>query len=148
MKLTLYRYFDSGKATSGLLFIDGQFQCYVLEDTFRSVKVKGETRIPEGTFEIKLRTEGTHHVEYAKKFPSDHVGMLHLQDVPKFQFILIHIGNGIKDTDGCLLVGNQISKAGTLIDSTEAYKELYKKIAPILKKGDKVTIEIKKWPST
>jgi hypothetical protein len=142
MKLELLRYFDSGKATAGLLFIDGKFECYTLEDEKRDVKVMAETCIPAGTYEIKLRTEGTHHIDYKKKF-SNHIGMLHLQDVPNFQYILIHIGNTDSDSAGCVLVGNQVTKVPSLVDSTGAYKELYSKVSKALSNKEKVTIEIK-----
>lgn len=139
MKLTVVRFFDDGKHTSGLLFIDGKFECYCLEDQHRDIKVKGDTRIPNGEYKIGLRIEGSHHEAYKKKFPKDHIGMLHVLDVPNFQFILIHIGNTEADTAGCLLVGNQISKEGKLIDSTGAYLNMYKKVAPKVKSG--VTIK-------
>lgn len=142
MKLELLRFHDNGKATLGILKIDGKFECFTLEDEHRDKKVMSETRIPEGEYEIKLRTEGTHHIEYGKKFPDIHAGMLWLQDVPNFQFILIHIGNTEKDSAGCILVGNQALKSATLVDSTTAYKELYKKVSVELKAKKKVTIKI------
>jgi len=141
MKLQVIRFHDTGEETLGLLFIDGKFECYTLEDQHRDKKVWGDTRIPNGTYQVALRTEGTHHERYKKKF-SDHIGMLHVLNVPNFEYILIHIGNTEFDTAGCLLVGNQITKK-TLIDSTVAYREMYKKIAPALAIGEKVTIEYK-----
>ena len=38
-------------ATNGMLFIDGMFECYTLEDQYQAVKVMHETCIPEGTYE-------------------------------------------------------------------------------------------------
>ncbi len=148
MKLTVVRYADNGKATSGLLFIDGKFECYTLEDERREVKVMAETRIPEGEYELKLRTEGTHHPKYKERFPKDHVGMLHVTNVPKFEYILIHIGNTEKDTAGCLLVGNTADVSNVLASSSAAYLTMYKKVAPELTKGNKVTIkyvDIEQW---
>lgn len=139
MKITVARFFDTGEATLGAVFIDGKFECFCIEDQHRDVKVKGDTRISNGTYKIGLRTEGSHHDSYKKKFPKDHIGMLHVLDVPNFEFILIHIGNSEADTAGCLLVGNQITKEGKLIDSTGAYLSLYKKVAPKIKGG--VTIQ-------
>lgn len=139
MKLTVLRFHDDGKSTKGLLFIDGKFEAFTIEDQHRDVKVKGDTRIPNGEYKVGLRTEGTHHESYKKKFPKDHIGMLHVLDVPNFQYILIHIGNSEADTSGCLLVGNQITKEGTLVDSTGAYLSMYKKVAPKIKEG--VTIK-------
>jgi len=146
MILKLVRFADSGESTLGLLFIDGTFVCYTLEDEKRNVKLKGETRINEGEYEIKFRKIGGHHDEYTKKFPDIHKGMLELQNVPNFQFILIHIGNTDKDTDGCILVGddpnnNKVVK-GLLGKSTDAYKRIYPKIATAIEAGEKVVIKI------
>ena len=40
-----------------------------------------------------------------KSFQIPHQGMLHLQKVPGFEFILIHVGNADENTAGYLLVG-------------------------------------------
>lgn len=150
MKITVLRFYDDGETTSDLVFIDGKFECYAIEDQYRDKKVKGDTRIPSREYELGLRTEGTHHERYKKKFPHDHVGMLQVLNVPGFEYILIHIGNDESETSGCLLVGNQITKEGKLIDSTGAYITMYRKIAPKLKAGEKVTInylDIRQWPA-
>jgi hypothetical protein len=140
MKITVSRFYDDGQATSGLLFIDGKFECYSLEDQHRDKKVKGDTRIPNGEYKIGLRAEGSHHELYKKKF-KEHIGMLHVLNVPNFEYILIHIGNTEADTAGCLLVGNQISKEGKLLFSTEAYLNMYKKVSKALSKKETVTIK-------
>ncbi len=146
MELKVLRYADNGKATLGMLFLDGQPFCFTLEDEFRAVKLSKETRIPEGKYEIKFRTEGTHNDEFKKKYGAKHFGMLWLQDVPNFQFILIHIGNTEKDTDGCLLVGVTADSSNfTIGGSTIAYEKLYPIVASALNKGEKVTIEYKKY---
>lgn len=146
MKISQYRFSDGANDTLSLWFIDGKFSCFILEDEKREVKIKGETRIPAGTYRILLRKEGGHHESYLKKFPDFHKGMLWLQDVPNFQYILIHIGNVEKDTDGCLIVGNSVSQnitdKGSLQGSTDAYKRVYPIIANELEKGNVVTIEI------
>ena len=46
--------------------IFGDFTCETLEDEYREVKVEGETRIPAGTYEIKLRTEGRMNERYCE----------------------------------------------------------------------------------
>jgi len=130
MKLLVQRYKSTPTATLGKLFIDGVFECYTLEDEFRAVKVKGETRIPAGTYKLSLRREGTTHFQYAKRFPDIHKGMLHVLNVPGFQWILIHIGNTEKDTEGCLLVGEERDENKmTLLRSTVAYRKMYPKVA-------------------
>ena len=54
MTLKLLRFHHSPKDTLGLLFINEDFAAFTLEDEFRAEKVRGETRIPEGTYEIEL----------------------------------------------------------------------------------------------
>lgn len=144
MKLDVIRYSSQHESTLGLLFIDGKFECYTLEDEERSVKVFGETRIPKGSYDIRFRKEGGHNARYSKKFGVDHMGMLEVKDVPNFKYVLIHIGNTDDDTAGCLLVGNTANnnkiKDGFIGDSTGAYKSMYRKVAVELIKGNKVKI--------
>lgn len=146
MKLTNQRFSAGNESSLGLMFVDGMWECFILEDERREVKVKGETRIPAGTYRITLRKEGGTHERYAKKFPEFHKGMLWLRDVPGFEYILIHIGNADKDTDGCLLVGDSamqnVTQRGSVGGSAAAYQRLYTKVAPQIEAGVTVTIEI------
>lgn len=146
MKITLQRFSGQVEDTLSLFFIDGKFSCFVLEDQKREVKVKGDTRIPAGTYRIILRKEGGHHERYAKKYPAIHKGMLWLQDVPNFQYILIHVGNTDTDTEGCLLVGDSVTQnttaKGSLSGSGSAYERIYPLIANEIAKGSVVTIEV------
>ena len=92
MKLEVLRFSSQKDSTNGLLFdiTDGrEFLAYTLEDEKREDKVMHETRIPAGTYKIKLRTVGGFHGRYEKKYGSMHKGMLHVQDVPGFEYILI-----------------------------------------------------------
>ena len=110
MQLEVLRFSSQKDSTHGLLFentdIGRKFLCYTLEDEARALKVKGETRIPAGVYKIELRAEGGFHSRYAKKYPGIHQGMLHVTDVPGFEWILIHTGNTDEHTAGCLLVGD------------------------------------------
>lgn len=144
MKLEVIRYNSEIDYTDGLLFIDKQFECYTLEDEFRTKKVYAETRIPDGIYPITLRTVGGFHQRYSNKFPSMHKGMLWIKDVPGFEYILIHIGNDDDDTAGCLLVGSTADKdKGFIGASTKAYKDMYVKVLDALERGEEVTIEYK-----
>ena len=134
MKLTLTRMWDNVNETLGILSIDDVEQCLILEDQYQKEKVYGETRIPEGTYKIKLRTNGRMHEDYSKKYDF-HRGMLELQNVPNFKYVYIHVGNDDDDTLGCLITGRKVVvKSGKikLESSTEAYKELYKKVIPFI----------------
>ena len=146
MKLTVVRTQFGTDATNGMLFIDGIFECYTLEDQYQAVKVMHETCIPEGTYDIKFRTVGGFHEKYKKRYGNDHYGMLHLQDVPNFTYILIHAGNTDEHTSGCTLLGEtqqdlDISDDGFIGHSGKAYLKLYKKVAKELLTGKDVTIE-------
>jgi hypothetical protein len=144
MQLSVLRYSENGESTLGLLFINGKFECYTLEDEHQDIKIKSETRIPARTYPVKLRTEGGHHQRYSNKFSDIHKGMLHIQDVPNFTHILIHIGNDDDDTAGCLLVGdssiNNINQDGRINSSTIAYKRMYSKVIEAMDKGEDVYI--------
>ena len=139
MKLKVLRLKDNGKATLGALFIDDVFECWTLEDESREVKVKGETRIDEGTYTIKLRTVGGFHNRYSNKFDF-HEGMFELQDVPNFQYVLIHVGNNQDDTSGCLLVGQECYSNNTVGQSVKAYKAMYQKVIKAFHDNEPVSI--------
>ena len=149
MKLQVVRTQFGKDATNGLLFIDGVFECYTLEDQYQAVKVMHETCIPEGTYDIKFRKTGGFHAKYSARYKNAHYGMLHLQDVPGFQYILIHTGNTDEHTSGCLIVGEtqqdlDINFNGMVGSSAVAYKKMYAKVANQLLQGKKVTIEYSK----
>ena len=146
MKLTVVRHQFGTDATNGLLFIDGVFECYTLEDQYQAVKVMHETCIPEGTYDIKFRKTGGFHAKYSERYKNAHYGMLHIQDVPNFTYILIHTGNTDEHTSGCLIVGEtqqdlEVSKDGFIGSSTVAYKKMYSKVASKLLQGKSVSIE-------
>jgi len=146
MKLQVVRTQFGKDATNGLLFIDGKFECYTLEDQYQAVKVMHETCIPEGEYDIQFRKTGGFHTRYSAKYGNSHYGMLHLQDVPGFTYILIHSGNTDEHTSGCLIVGEtqqdlDLGKDGFVGQSVKAYKAMYRKVANELLQGKKVSIE-------
>lgn len=147
MKLQVVRTQYGVDATNGLLFIDGKFECYTLEDQQQAVKVMHETCIPEGTYDIKFRRVGGFHQRYSDRYKNAHYGMLWLQDVPGFEYILIHSGNTDEHTSGCILTGNtqqdlDLGKDGMVGQSRRAYESMYRKVSSELLQGQKVTIEI------
>jgi hypothetical protein len=76
--------------------------CWTLEDAIRppGVKVHGQTCIPPGRYRLRF--------VMSARFGPD---TLSLDDVPMFQYIRIHAGNAIDDTDGCILVGDKRSES-------------------------------------
>ena len=146
MKLTVVRTQFGTDATNGMLFINNIFECYTVEDQYQAVKVMHETCIPEGTYDIEFRKTGGFHAKYSERYKNAHYGMLHIQDVPNFTYILIHTGNTDEHTSGCLIVGEtqqdlDSSKDGFIGSSTVAYKKMYAKVANQLLQGKKVSIE-------
>lgn len=143
MEIQIDRLRENGKATGGELYIEEEFECYTLEDEHRDVKVAGETRIPAGTYRIKLRgSGGSINPKYAARYPN-HKGMLWLQDVPGFTWIYIHTGNTEEHTDGCILVGDTIRPGDlTIGQSRAAYERLYDKLVDAAARDD-LTIEIR-----
>ena len=152
MNLEVLRISSQSDSTNGILFDTTggvrKFLCYTLEDEHRDVKVMGETRIPAGTYNIEFRTVGGYHSRELKRYGSPfHKGMLELQDVPNFKYILIHAGNTDEQTAGCILVGdsqtnNDIKTDGFIGSSRNAYKRIYPLIRDELMAGAKVEIEI------
>jgi len=149
MILFLKRQSDNGETTLGELTCD-DFKCFTLEDTNRDKnhdgltsdeKIMGRTRIPAGVYEIRLRTEGRLHNIYKRKF-SFHKGMLWLQNVPNFQYILIHIGNTAADSSGCILVGTNIVDENKISESTLAYTKLYAYCIDAIDRGEDLVISV------
>ncbi len=129
----------------GILFdvVNGKrnFLCYTLEDEQRDVKVWGETRIPAGKYKLSLRKEGGFHSRYQAKYGDMHKGMIHVNDVPGFEYILWHTGNTDENTAGCLLLGNSqtsnlVQKDGFVGSSVNAYKDVYPYVAAAISQGD------------
>jgi len=142
MHCELLRLRTTGSETIGAFYVDGVWTCWTLEDPPNSPKIPKRTRIPSGTYEIRLRDEGGMTKRYAERFPGMHKGMLHLQAVPDFTYVYVHIGNDEDDTDGCPLVGLTVDMGrGRLGDSTGAYKKIYPPLAAAVDNGDcRITI--------
>lgn len=151
MELELIRFVSKENATLGALYRkeagSRKFLCFTLEDEYRKEKVHGHTRIPAGTYELKLRKVGGFHTRYAldPRFKDIHKGMLWLQNVPGFEYVLMHCGNKPEDTEGCLLLGDHFTSSTqtlTLGGSGDAYKRNYPAIADAILRGERVTITL------
>ncbi len=142
MKLKLKRRFFAEEYTIGTLSIDGVRFCDTLEDKNRDHnkdgdlndpgegKVYAKTAIPFGTYKVIVNRSP----KFKRELPR-------LLDVPHFEGILIHRGNTVKDSAGCILVGENKVK-GQVINSTQYENELVKRLKSAIKKGEEVEIEI------
>lgn len=155
MKIVVERKWKKAKYTIGRIFIDGELYGNTLEDTDRGltqstplsdikkIKVYSQTAIPIGTYEVTLNVISPKFSQ--KQFYKDNANggrLPRLLNVPGFDGILIHVGDGVRGpelTAGCILVGlNTI--VGGLTNGQETFKKIYKKLKSA---KDKITIEIK-----
>jgi len=154
MKLMTDRAWKKDTYTIGRFFIDGKRFFETLEDRDRGlkqtdtlshileVKVPGETAIPSGTYEVRIDIVSPKY--QAVKWYKDLCGgkMPRLMNVPGFDGILIHPLTSALDSRGCIGVGRNTVK-GKLSSSRDTFKALYKKMEEAVKRGEKITIEIK-----
>ena len=145
MESKIIRVAQGKESTLSQLYINGLFQCYLLEDKIREVKIPSQTAIPKGVFSLKLNTYGAKNVDYKKAFGKLHQGMIEISGLPNFSFVYIHIGNTIKDTAGCPLCGFGFQFAEgdfQVTQSIAAYKMIYPKLVALATEPDnKITIE-------
>jgi len=145
VELRLDRVVNLPDSTIGVLKVDGVPFCFTLEDEKREVKVRGETRIPNGTYEIKFRKVISGLTEKYRSKYEWFTFHLELQGVPGFNYVYIHIGNYEHQSDGCILVGQgaMMEGKGWIMNSTLVFKQLYLKISEALNQGEIVCLTIK-----
>ena len=144
MELKLIRKYRKTDYTIGILYINNEYFCEILEDTDRGlkdsmsleeikkIKIKDQTCIPYGKYQILM----TYSPKYKKIMPL-------VNNVKGFEGIRIHSGNTNKDTSRCLLPGfNKIK--GQVINSRGTFNKLYSLIQTAINNNEKVTIEITK----
>lgn len=131
MQLRLIREPSRLGATLGVLFVDGIFECFTLEDVVRAGdKVDTQTAIPAGRYQVVI----TFSNRFQRPLPL-------LVNVPGFEGIRIHPGNTDADTEGCILVGADRG-LNAVLQSRLAFADLLPKLETGLKAGPCViTIE-------
>ena len=117
-----------------------QYFCDTLEPTWRdyangAYKIKGKSAIPEGRYAVVI--------SYSPKFKQWLPILLGGPEFNrKWQGIRIHAGNTAKDTEGCILVG-QNREVGKVLDSRKWLYELKQRIVEAKDRGEAVWITIK-----
>ena len=141
MRLTLVRIANRPTYCIGKLYIDGKWFCDTIEDTDRGLcdemsekeilkrKVKGETAIPTGIYQVLI----TYSPKYKKQMPL-------INNVKGYSGIRIHSGNTSKDTEGCLIVGKN-KEVGKVLESRITYNALFKKL---IQTNSKIIIDIQR----
>src|SRR5690606_10986940 len=105
MRTKILRVAEGKQSTLSQLYIDHVFQCYLLEDKNRSIKIPKQTAILTGNYNLMQNTWGGMNAEYRQKLPKLYKGMIEINGLPNFSFLYIHIGNTYKQTAGCPLCG-------------------------------------------
>lgn len=145
MESKIIRVAQGKSSTLSQLYINGIFQCYLLEDKIRAEKIASETAIPTGVFSLKLNTYGAKNVDYKKAFGKLHEGMIEIASLPNFSSVYIHSGNTIIQTAGCPLCGfgfQFLNGDFQVSQSIAAYKMIYPKLVTIAKNtSNKFSIE-------
>lgn len=112
VRLTLTRRWPTSHATVGSLALDETFQCWTLEPPLTPLVSDSPVAIPEGTYPVTFAWS-----------PKLRAVVPHLVDVPGRTHILIHIGNFPRDTEGCVLVGQERGP-DAVYDSHRAFEAL------------------------
>lgn len=142
MNIELHRKWRKKGYSIGILYINGQRICETLEDEDRGLtqaqslevikarKIKGETAIPLGTYQIAW----TYSPRFKKMLPL-------LMNVPGYDGIRIHSGNRAKDTEGCILCGRN-TETGTVTNSRYWTNKVNTLIEKAVKNREEVIINI------
>ena len=137
----------------GRLSLDGTVLCDTLEPpshgltsatvprTIRAIKRLGRSAIPTGVYRLILG--------YSPRFSprpfykSCGGGLVpRLLNVSGFEGVLIHCGNTVVDTCGCILVGRR-ADASTLVESQKTFSRLMRQYwLPATRRGEPMFIEI------
>jgi len=147
--VTVKRLFQKYDAIISEVYINGEFECYALEDAARDVKIWGETCVPPGTYKTTLKTWGGFHNRHVKHkaYRGLYKGMIWLRNIPMFEYILMHKGNWRGNTRGCILLGKSFKEIFYkktnrmemwLNNSSGAYYPFYKKVVRAAGRGELV----------
>lgn len=138
MNIVVERLQRDTDVTIGSMTVDGEWQCWTLEDTVREVpgqpvqqwKVYGQTAIPAGRYQVDL----TLSARFKRVLPL-------LLGVPGFSGVRIHAGNTAADTEGCILVGeDRLPKS--VGRSQRAMAALMVKMSEAKRKGEAIWLEV------
>jgi hypothetical protein len=123
MKLELQRDAFLPNGTTGRLSVDRKEFCFTLEPPRETSITDGSVCIPAGEYPVEI--------DYSPRFGRP---MPRLFNVPEREGILIHWGNYVENTEGCILVGSSKSMIQSAVrepavwDSRDTFDRLYREI--------------------
>ena len=145
MRVKIIRVAQGKQSTLSHLYIDGIFQCYLLEDKIRTDKIPKQTAIPTGDYKLIVNSWGGMNTKYKNLMGKVHEGMIEIDQLPNFDYVYIHIGNTYLQTAGCPLTGfgfELINGDYQVTHSRKAYDMIYPKLLKIAKsKENQIRIE-------
>lgn len=131
MKITIHRELITDATIGSLSVISDEgeeiFSCKTLEPKIEGLQRNKRLRIPAGKYGLEWHDSP----RFKQRLP-----LLHNIEVSRDRNILIHVGNYLKDTDGCILVGkNYIQREdGAMITKS---KDTLKALFEVLNSTDK-----------
>lgn len=142
MEILVKREYKKKDYTIGKMYINGEYVCDTLEDTDRGltnimtlaeikeVKEYGNTAIPTGRYPIAY----TYSARFKKHLPL-------LLNVPAFEGVRIHSGNTHRDTEGCILLGEN-KAVGKVLNSRKTMDEFLRILKPAIEACENIWIKI------
>lgn len=127
MKLYIERRYKKTAYIIGRLYLNGNY----VADTLEPPVIKVGGCIPEGTYRVKMYPSG----KFKKMLPI-------IDGVPYRSGILIHAGNTVEDTKGCILVGKNTQKGKVLL-SERTLNPIIRNIIKSEMSGEPVVITIR-----
>ena len=143
MEILVKREYKKKDYTIGKMYINGEYFCDTLEDTDRGLKQDmslselkelkeyGRTAIPTGRYPIAY----TYSPRFKKHLPL-------LLNVPAFEGVRIHSGNTHKDTEGCILLGEN-KAVGKVLNSRKTMDKFMRILKPAIEACEDIWITIK-----
>lgn len=141
--------------TQGKLYVDGLAICDTLEpsdmgftsDTSPGIifaaKEQGLIAVPRGRYEILMSVPSPSWSKSPWAWGLTRGRMPRLSMVPCFVGVLIHPGNTVADTRGCILVGQASGQPGRLVSSRATFTYLWRLMEAAHIRGDEIWITIK-----
>lgn len=155
MRILIDRKWKKPTYTIGNLYIDGKLFCNTIEDkdrglnqsmplpTIERLKVKNETAIPTGNYNILMNIVSPKYSTKLWYIQNCHGARVpRIDNVKGFSGVLIHTGNTAQDSSGCVIVGKN-TKVGMVTNSKETFLSLYNKMYEAYKKGETILLTIK-----
>lgn len=127
MFLKIVRLEHSDKGMRGILLINGAFFATTLERPWIG-NTQNISCIPEGNYKGR---------KYSSK---RHGKTLKISDVINRTGIIFHVGNTQRDSEGCILLGDNFAKSSTAIESSTSAVTRFKEV---IKNETMFTVQVK-----